>query len=637
MKKISLIATILLGFFSMAQKNNLTPELLWKIKRVNPVGITKDKKNVVFSATAYDVPNNKKETKNYIVSISGGTPKEISKFDDIVFDKNISSDGSLKVFNKEVKLQKILGKDNYPTYQNSNVYIFNDLAYRHWDTWFDGTFNHVFIKNAKDEKDEGYDLMPSEPYDSPQKPFGGDEDYIWNNEGTKVLYVAKKKFGKEYALSTNTDIYEYDIKTKTTKNITEGKKGYDMAPAFSSQGILAFLSMERDGYEADKNDIIVRVKDDYFVNLTKNWDGTVPSFKWSEDGKNIYFVAPVKGTSQLFVVDYIGMTRKLPVVTQITQGNFDVNDLVSVINNTAIVTRTDMNHASELFSVDIKNGKFTPLSKINDEFFNNLNLCKVESRVTKSIDGKDLFSWVIYPPNFDPNKKYPTLLYCQGGPQSALSQFYSFRWNFQLMASEGYIVIAPNRRGMPGWGTQWNEDISKDWGGKAMQDYLYAIDDLAKEKYVDKDRLGAVGASYGGYSIFYLAGIHNKRFKTFIAHDGVFDLVSMYGTTEEIWFPNWDSGGAYYEKDNAVAQKTYSEFNPINKVNNWDTPIMIIQGGKDYRVPIGQGLEAFQAAQLKGIKSRLLYFPDENHWVLNPQNSVIWHTEFYKWLKETLQ
>ncbi len=324
------------------------------------------------------------------------------------------------------------------------------------------------------------------------------------------------------------------------------------------------------------------------------------------------------------------------MIKQITKGDFDINGIVGQSGNNLVVSRTDMNHAAELYSVDISNGSMKQLTHVNDAVNNSLGQCKTERRFVTTTDGKQMLVWVVYPPDFDPAKKYPTLLYCQGGPQSPLTQTYSYRWNFQLMASQGYIVVAPNRRGMPGHGTQWNEQISKDHGGQVMKDYLSAIDAVSKEKFVDKSRLGAVGASYGGYSVFMLAGIHNNRFKSFIAHDGIFDTRSMYGTTEELWFVNWDYGGPYWDKKNAAAQKTYNEFNPINYVDKWNTPIMIVQGGKDYRVPIEQGLQAFQAAQLRGIKSKLLYLPEENHWVLGAQNALVWQREFYKWLAETL-
>ena len=338
----------------------------------------------------------------------------------------------------------------------------------------------------------------------------------------------------------------------------------------------------------------------------------------------------------MFEVNYPGLTKIAVTVKQVTNGDFDVADIIGFSGTKVVVTRTDMNHAAEVYTYDLKFKVWNQVTHVNDAAYASLNLPKFERRYVTTTDNKKMLVWVILPPNFDATKKYPALLYCQGGPQSPLTQSYSFRWNFSLMASQGYIVVAPNRRGMHGHGVAWNEQISKDWGGQVMQDYLSAIDDVAKEAYVDKARLGAVGASYGGYSVFYLAGIHNNRFKTFISHCGVFNLESMYGTTEEVFFTNWDHGGPYWEKDNAVAQKTFNQFNPINFVNNWNTPILIIQGGKDYRVPIGQGQEAFQAAQLKGIKSRFLYFPDENHWVLKPQNAIVWQNEFYKWLKETL-
>ena len=372
------------------------------------------------------------------------------------------------------------------------------------------------------------------------------------------------------------------------------------------------------------------------VNITENWDGTVNSFLWQDKGDKIYFVAPIFGTVQLFEINVPKNANKIGLPKQLTEGQFDISGIVGQSKKTIVVNRRDMNHAVEIYAVNLSNGNMTQLTHANDSLYNSITLSNVEKRMVKTTDGKDMLTWVIYPPNFDPAKKYPTLLYCQGGPQGALSQFYSFRWNFQLMAANGYIIVAPNRRGMPGYGVAWNEQISKDYGGQNMQDYLSAIDDIAKEPYVDKNRLGCVGASYGGYSVYYLAGIHDGRFKSFIAHDGMFNLRSFYGTTEEMFFADWDLGGPYWDKSNAAAQKTYAEFNPIDRVDQWNTPILIIQGGKDYRIAVGQGLEAFQAAQLRGIKSKLLYFPEENHWVLGSQNSLVWQREFYKWLKETL-
>jgi len=612
----------------------MTPELLWKLGRVAPMGITKDGKNIIYKVSIPSIEENKSDSKYYSVAVAGGDTREITDYKDILKDKNISPDGKYIVYNEEVKIDKVLGKDFYPELDKSDVQIYNGLDYRHWDTWNEGKFNHVFYKENK-ENAVGTDILKGETFDSPQKPFGGDEDYIWSPDGKSILYVSKKKAGTAYAISTNTDIFEYNLETGKTVNRTEGNMGYDTAPQFSPFGDLTWLQMKRDGYEADKNDLIVSFKG-MNINLTAGWDGTVDSFQWSADGKKIYFLAPIDGTIQLFEVNFPGLTRIAVTVSQITKGDFDITGMVGFSGDRIIVTRTDMNHAAEIYSYDLKKKSWKKLTSVNDQAYSKIALSKTERRYVTTTDGKKMLVWVVLPPNFDATKKYPTLLYCQGGPQSALTQFYSFRWNFQLMAANGYIVVAPNRRGMQGHGVEWNEQISKDWGGQVMQDYLSAIDDVAKENYVDKSRLGCVGASYGGYSVFYLAGIHNNRFKTFIAHDGVFNLQSMYGTTEEVFFNNWDHGGAYWEKDNAAAQKTFSTFNPINFVQKWNTPILIIQGGKDFRVPIGQGQEAFQAAQLRGIKSRFLYFPEENHWVLKPQNAMVWQREYFKWLKETL-
>lgn len=394
--------------------------------------------------------------------------------------------------------------------------------------------------------------------------------------------------------------------------------------------------MKRDGYEADKQDIIVsngKIK----LNLTAHRDDIhVESFLWSRKGDSIYFIAPINGTLQLFRVNDALATNSTPVITQLTNGDFDISAIIGEADNMLFVARNDMNRASEIYKLNLANGKLTQFSNVNNAAYAKINKVRTERRFVTTTDNKQMLVWVVYPPGFDPAKKYPTLLYCQGGPQSPLTQSYSFRWNFQLMASQGYIIVAPARRGMPGFGTAWNEEVSKDWGGQVIQDYLSAIDAVAKESFVDKSRLGAVGASFGGFSVFALASQHEGRFKTFISHDGVFDFKSMYGTTDELFFENWEKGGAYWDKNNAVAQRSFGQ-SPSNFVEKWNTPILIIQGGRDYRVPIEQGQQAFQAAQLKGIKSRFLYIPDENHWVLSAQNALVWHREFYKWLDETLK
>lgn len=632
MKKITLLLAFLCVGFLYAQKT-MTPELLWQVKKVSPIGISDDGKNLFYKVSTPNMAENSFDSKYYKMPVSGGNFTEISKDEAKVTDKNLSPNGQYLLMNKAVPVKKVMGKDIYSDLPKSDAYVYNSLDYRHWDKYNDGSYNHVFYKDVKTGAET--DITPGQPYYTPQAPFGGDEDYVWDPKGENIYYVSKKSAGVDYAISTNTDIYKYNLTDQQTENITEENKGYDTQPAFSKEGSLAWLQMATDGYEADKNDIVV-LQGGVKQNLTSQWDGTVNGFIWGSNSKDIYFTAPVDGAQQIFKVDHPGRTRKMPVVEQLSQGQFDVTGIVAENNGQLIVTRTDMNHASEIFSFDLKSKTFKQLTQVNNEFYGKLDLPTVEKRMVTTKDNKQMLVWVILPPNFDKNKKYPTLLYAQGGPQSALSQFYSTRWNFQLMASEGYIIVAPNRRGMPGHGVEWNADISGDWGGKAMQDYLDAIDDVSKEPYVDKNRLGAIGASFGGYSVFWLAGNHEGRFKTFISHDGVFDTRSMYGTTEELFFVNHDFGGAYWEKDNAKAQKAFNEFNPITYVDKWDTPIMIVQGGKDYRVPIEQGLGAFQAAQLKGIKSKLLYLPEENHWVLQPQNALVWQREFFSWLKETL-
>lgn len=628
---IKTILNILLisSLMSVSAQNVMTPEILIQLNKVSGKGISKDGKSIIYTVSKYNKDLNSNSTKIYSKPLLGGESIEIKEYKSLIKNKNNSPDGNYVIKTEEIKLKNIEGSDFYNDVSNSNVQIYDALNYRHWDTWEDGEYNHLILENR--ETGEKIDIMEGEAHDSPLQPFGGAEDYIWNHNGTKIIYVTKRLYGTAYAQSTNTDIFAYDLETKTTTNLSESNKGYDTNPAVSKDGTLAWLQMDEPGYEADKNDIIILDKGAK-INLTKDWDGTVSSFQWSTDGKKIYFIAPFKGTKQLFELSF--PKKATSSIKMLTNGQFDVTSMIGQSGKTMVVTRTDMNHSAEIYTVDLKSGKMMQLTHVNDDAYAEIQLSKVEKRMVTTTDGKEMLTWVIYPPNFDPAKKYPTLLYCQGGPQSPLSQFYSVRWNFQLMAANGYIVVAPNRRGMPGHGVEWNEQISGDWGGQNIQDYLSAIDDISTESYVDTDRLGAIGASYGGYSVFYLAGNHEKRFKTFIAHDGVFNTRSMLGTTEELFFVQKDFNGNYWDEP---TPKAFTSFNPINHVAKWDTPILIIQGGKDFRVPIGQGLEAFQAAQLKGLKSKLLYFPEENHWILNAQNGIIWQREFFKWLDETLK
>ncbi|MBK9563694.1 MAG: S9 family peptidase [Saprospiraceae bacterium] len=630
-----------------AKKQTMTPELLWKVQRVSGTGISKDGKNVIYRVSTPSVEENKFSSKTYTIPVTGGQSSEINIANAALVDKNISPDGHFKVTHQSVKVEPVHGYDFHPDLKKSTAQIYTALDYRHWDTWNYGDFNHV-IYGPVDAPDSTYtDIMKGEAYHCPQKPFGGDEDYIWSSDSKSIIYVSKKLSGTKAAQSTNTDIYQYNIITGKTTNLTADNKGYDTHPLYSVNGDLAYLSMKTDGFEADKNDIKV-ISNGITTNLTARWDESVNSFIWAADGKSLYFIAAVDGTLQVFNVDFPGMTKKLPVVTQITKGDWDVNNIIGLSGDLLIISRLSMNRAAEIYSFNLSNKIWTQLSDVNRDIYSSIGTCRTERRMVKTTDSKNMLVWVVYPPDFDPKKKYPALLYCQGGPQSALTQFYSYRWNLHLMASQGYIVVAPNRRGMPGHGVKWNKQISKDWGGQNIRDLYSAIDHMAKEPFVDKNRLGAVGASYGGYSVFYMAGTHKNRFKTFIAHDGIFNTVSMYGTTEEIFFVNYDLGGPYWQKKtemnminevpitSEIPNKSYTKFNPINHVHKWNTPIYIIQGGKDYRVSDGQSMEAFNAAQIKGIKSKFLYLPDENHWVIKPQNSIVWQREFFKWLKETL-
>ena len=652
--------------FLMNAQNVMTPETLWTLNKIGVSAVSPDQSSLIYSLGKTDLKTEKNNKKNYFFSVKNGnvTSLDLGKKSLIQWDKNgiyaqegdkiyvskdagktwtdfytlgevdnviISPDGKKIAFSKEVLVEKLMGKEKYSDVPKSTAQIYNDLNHRHWDRFNEGKYNHIFVVNVSETADKAKDLLEGKPWDSPQRPSGGSEDFLWNPDSTQLLYVTKPLSGAEYAQSTNTDIFAYDLKSGTVKNLTESNKGYDVNPKFSPDGkYLSWQSMERNGFEADKNDVkILDLKSGITTNLTKAWDeSVVGSVFWSQDSKNIYFTTAWKGTMQLF-----SLNRKTSKIQQVTKGDFDVSDIYAENSNSLLVSRTDMNHNADLFSVDVKNGAMKQLTEVNKETYAKITPSKTELKMVKTTDGKEMGVWFIYPPNFDPAKKYPTLLYCQGGPQSALTQFFSVRWNFALMAANDYIVVAPNRRGMPGWGTKWNEEISKDWGGQPMRDYLAAADFAKTLPYVDGDRMGAVGASYGGYSVFMLAGIHENRFKTFIAHDGLFDMKSWFLTTEELWFAKWDLGGSPYDNP---TPKSYTEFNPSNYVNKWNKPMMVIQGGIDYRVPYEQGQEAFQAAKLQGLKTKFLYFPNENHWVLHPQNGLVWQREFFEWLKETL-
>ncbi|MBF5027587.1 S9 family peptidase [Planobacterium oryzisoli] len=657
---IGFIAPLLIG-----AQQVLTPELMWSMNRLGVQAVAPDHSALIYKVSKTDLKTEKSSSENFLLNLSTSAAKQIDlgKKSLVQWDKNglyaleegtlyiskdlgktwssfyalgkvdnirISPDQKFIAFSKEVKLEETLAKEKYSDTPNSTGYIYNDLNHRHWDTFSEGRYHHVFVVPVGAEVSSAKDLLEGKLWDSPQRPFGGAEDFIWSPDSKSLLYVVKPKSGKEYATSTNTDIFAYEIGTATTRNLTEGMMGYDMNPKFSPDGkMLLWQSMKREGYEADKNDIVVMDwKTGVKKNLTEGWDESVTgSTFWDKDSKRIFFTAAFRATKQLFSLD-----AKTGKISQITSGKFDVNDIYAQPGERLLVSRTDMNHSADLYVVNTKGGAMGQVTDINKALYASITPASTELKMVPTTDGKEMGVWMVYPPNFDPNKKYPTLLYAQGGPQSALTQTFSTRWNLGLMAAQGYIVIAPNRRGMPGWGTKWNEDISKDWGGQVMQDYLSAVDYAKKLPGVDPERIGAVGASYGGYSVLMLAGIHENRFKTFFSHNGLFDMNSWYHTTEELWFANWDIGSPYENPK----PKAFTEFNPANYVHKWNTPLMVVQGGKDYRVPYEQGQAAFQAAQLKGLKSRLLYFPNENHWVLNPHNALVWQREFFGWLKETL-
>lgn len=670
--------SLLVGFllfsvgFAHAQSKAFTPESLWELKQLGGEQVSPDNKQIIYRTTTYDVDQNQGHSEYSVYNVAKKTTEvltgEVGKISGLRWINNevagIVVEGdekkvvrtelnnpSLKVvlsrpkntlidfkFSPEenyiITLERVKTRESiadlYPDYDKANVKIYDDLMYRHWDQWQDEYSKQLILYPIKDGKvsGEGKNLLEGTPYHGVMVPFGGLGDVIFIGE-SKVVYTTKKMTGKEFATSTDSDLYAYDIQTGETSNLTGPYLGYDMHPRLHEKTQqLGWLSMASEGFEADKTDIIVRdLKTQEDRNLTSTIDLTVSTFVWNNKGDKIYFIAVTEATYQYFELDV-----KTGKHRQITHGDHDYRS-ISTLGNKLVGMKQTMLHPNELYEVDIKSGNEVQFTFANDEFLSSFEEPTIEKRWITTSDQKKMLTWVILPPNFSEENKYPTLLYCQGGPQSAVSQFFSLRWNFRLMASQGYIVVAPNRRGLPGFGQQWNNAISKDWGGQPMRDYLAAIDEVSKEKYVDKSRRGAVGASYGGYSVYYLAGIHEGRFSSFISHAGLFNMTSWYGTTEELFFANWDVGGPYWDKKN---DKSYVDYSPHTLVNKWDTPILIFHGGRDYRVPKSQGFEAYQAAQLKGLKSRLVYFPEENHWILSPHNAMIWQNEFYKWLNETL-
>jgi dipeptidyl aminopeptidase/acylaminoacyl peptidase len=685
MKRIFLvIVALLLGSQSYAQ-NKLTPELMWKLYKVSTPSVSPDGAWIVYRAATSNVKANRNLGALYLSKTDGSSLKQLTELSENAWQVSWRPDGKkigfLKVVDGEPQLFEIDaqgknaasqvsfikgGVDNYiyspdikhilftqdvqvdPTLQQQfpnlpldkcKAKVIDGLNYRHWDTWNSGAYTHVCYADYQDGKVTGspQDILAGEPFDAPVKPFGGSEQIAWSPDGSKILYTSKKLKGTEYALSTNSDLFLFDLVKGTTINLTVDNPGYDNDPVFSPDGsMLAYHSMKTPGYESDKNRLILYdFNNNTRKDLTTNFDQSVDYVTWAPDGNTLFFTSGTKGTVQVY--SYNIKSEKNPI-TQITNGWYDYISAIPAFSGKVkklILTRMDFKTPPTLFSLDLnakKKSEPLQISTFNNDLLKNITFGQIRQRWIKSTDSRKVMTWVLYPPDFDSTKKYPALLYCQGGPQSAVDQFFSVRWNLELMASNGYIVVAPNRRGLPGFGQAWNDSIVGDYGGQPMKDLLAAIDDVSAEPYVNKDKLGAVGASFGGYTIYWMAGNHNNRFKTFIAHDGMFNMVSWYGSTEEMFFANHDQKGSYWKNPGS-----YEKFSPVNFVKNWNTPILIIHGELDYRVPVTQGMEAFNAAQIKGIPSRFLYFPDENHWVLKPQNGLLWQAVFFDWLDKYLK
>ncbi len=662
MKK--LLFPILLCFTLQVYAQQLMkPETLWELGRVNLEAISPNSKTTYYTVRDYNVAANKSKNNLYSIDNDTKTVKRLTTVNNGISNIQVSKDGKKLFYLNGAYLMSMytdgtdqtqisdieMGgfwispteknilyiadvkyiketKELYPDLPLAKVKIFDGLMYRHWNQWEDYHRSNVFFAPLDKELGKSINIMQGEPFDCPLMPDGGMEQIAWNHDGSKIAYTSRKLNGTAEAVSTNSDIYVYDINSKKTTNISQGMNGYDTNPLFSPDGnYLVWNSMEKAGYEADRTRIMQQeLKSGKIVELTKGYDYNTSNLQYNSDGK-LFFINEFWGTTQVCSIDN-------GKVKTITQGQYNYAAFV-MVGNKMVASRTSMTEPTELYDINMSTGDGDRLTSVNDSVWRKVRKATVVKRMVKTTDGKEMLTWVILPPDFDKTKKYPTLLYCQGGPQSMIGQSFSYRWNFQLMASNGYIVVAPCRRGMPGFGQAWNEAISGDWGGQCMKDYLSAIDDVAKESYVNKDKMGCVGASFGGFSVYWLAGNHKKRFKTFIAHAGIFNFESMYGTTEELWFENFDKKGAYWDNPKP---KSYAS-SPHLFVKNWDTPILISQGGKDFRVPESEAMQAFQAAQLRGIPSKYVYLPDEAHQIFVPQNSIVWQKEFYAWLDKYLK
>lgn len=648
----------------------LTPEVMWKMGRVGGSTVSPDGKTVLYTVSYYSMKDDKSSTHIWSVPTEGGEAIQITDGAGKEASIQWSADGSRIYFLstrsgdaqlwsakpdgsdmrqlsaieggiegfgvstkedklyyiKRVQVEKRRSSEIFPDLPDSKAMIYDDLMARHWDYWDDGSYLHLFVADLQNGKvAEGVDIMEGEPWDAPMAPYFDAAEIAWNNAGTQLAYTCKKMTGKQYALSTNSDIYLYDLASGKTTNITEGMMGYDKYPRFSpDDSMVAFTSMERDGNESDKDRLFVtKLGTGEKLYLTKDFDYNAGNVVW-DGNDNLYFLTPIRATYQLCRVGLDGSPVEL-----VTRGAHDLNAF-TMGGGKLVAERTTLSSPTELFAVNLSDGTLTQLTNTNAEIYDNIKMGEVRERMVKTTDNKEMLTWVILPPDFDSTKSYPVLLYCQGGPQSVVSQRWSYRWNYQLMAAQGYIVVAPNRRGLPSFGQEWLDQISGDYSGQNIRDYLSAIDDVAREPWADENRMGCVGASYGGYSVYFLAGNHNKRFKAFIAHCGMFNFESMYCGTEELWFPNNDLGGPYWS-DSPVAKRSYAN-SPHKFVKNWDTPILIFSGLNDFRIPYTENLQAYTAAQLMGVPARLVAFENEAHQVFKPQNSLVWQREFFGWL-----
>lgn len=648
----------------------LTPEVMWKMGRVGGSTVSPDGKTVLYTVSYYSMKDDKSSTHIWSVPTDGGEAvqitdgagkeasiqwsadgsriyflstrsgdvqlwsskpdgsdmRQLSAIEGGIEGFGVSPKGDKLYYIKRVQVEKRRSSEIFPDLPDSKAMIYDDLMARHWNYWDDGSYLHLFVADLQNGKvAEGVDIMAGEPWDAPMAPYFDAAEISWNNAGTQLAYTCKKMKGKQYALSTNSDIYLYDLASGKTTNITEGMMGYDKYPRFSpDDSMVAFTSMERDGNESDKDRLFVtKLATGEKLYLTKDFDYNAGNVVWDGNDK-LYFLTPIRATYQLCRVGLDGSP-----VEVVTRGAHDLNAF-TMGGGKLVAERTTLSSPTELYAVNLSDGTLTQLTNTNAEIYDNIKMGEVRERMVKTTDNKEMLTWVILPPDFDSTKSYPVLLYCQGGPQSVVSQRWSYRWNYQLMAAQGYIVVAPNRRGLPSFGQEWLDQISGDYSGQNIRDYLSAIDDVAREPWADENRMGCVGASYGGYSVYFLAGNHNKRFKAFIAHCGMFNFESMYCGTEELWFPNNDLGGPYWS-DSPVAKRSYAN-SPHKFVKNWDTPILIFSGLNDFRIPYTENLQAYTAAQLMGVPARLVAFENEAHQVFKPQNSLVWQREFFGWL-----